>query len=234
MVGGSEAIRWLAAIFPPSRARVDGVCWHDSVMRRVLPVLAALTFVGLLSSPSAAANPEARAAVIPGKGIGSVGLGMSLAQVRRALGQPTLAVRRLILPSGGRYVEYSWEVDGPRGIDTWTVGLRSGGKGQSLRVVRVATTLRSQRTREGLGVGSRPRAIVARYPSVSCQVRGSEDAFSGIWIVIAGRSAMTAFLLDDLPQEAGSVGRVIEVLVQRSWFSEVRGRCLDAWEWRRW
>jgi hypothetical protein len=195
-----------------------------------------LTVVATLSAVTvASAGPNVDRRVLPGTGIGKVQLGMTLEQVRRALGRPRAVIRRIDLPAGGRYIEYSWEVEGDRGPDTWTVGVRSATRGAKLRVVRVGTTVPSERTREGLGVGSRPRQIVRVYPNASCLVRGYDQPYKGQWVVVEHRDGgMTAFLLYGI----GFGGkppdhRVVEVLVQNSWFTQgAVGSCEP--EWRRW
>jgi hypothetical protein len=114
-----------------------------------LAVLACLCFA---STASAARTGDAL--IRPGKAIGKAQLGMTDAQVRRALGRPLAVVRRR---SGfGRssvelqYADFNLFVELRR---------RAG----ALRVVRVTTLQRSERTPQGIGIGSRRTTLLARY-----------------------------------------------------------------------
>lgn len=90
------------------------------------------------------------ALVRPGEGIGKVRLGMTLTQARRSLGRPFVFERARLFP-GLRYLEYrtndhAWDVGflGPRG--------REG-------LVVVSTQAGSERTKEGVGVGTPVPAV---------------------------------------------------------------------------
>jgi hypothetical protein len=164
-----------------------------------------------------------------GKGIGAVRLDMPLAKVKRALGRTSAVSRRVELALGGEYVELQW------GSARWTVGFRTSSG--VLRVVRVATTVPGRRTRDGLGVGTKAGEIARRFPSASCQTRELGRAFPGTWITVRDPSgAMTAFLIQNTsygsPPRPPS-HRVIEVVVQRQWFSDTEQvPCAD--DWRSW
>lgn len=212
---------------------------HTGDVRWVVVVTAALAAVGLLPA-GGTAKSERSAVVRPGVAVGNVQLGMTLEQVRRALGgAPRSVIRRTNFGSEGRYVEHGWEFDGPRTIYTWTVGFRSTSRGGKLRVVRVGTTTPSQRTREGLGVGSRVREILTVYPDAVCNTRSQTEPFKGRWIVAHHRGrGMTAFQIDTIEPVFGKEPsfKVLEVLVQRNWISDEPGRggCGSDDEWRRW
>jgi hypothetical protein len=126
-----------------------------SLTRRlvVLAVLAA-------AAAPALAAPERDALLRPGRGIGKVELGMTVDQVRRALGRPQFVNRRVELGFGTVYVEYAWD------YAVWTVGFQ--GRPGRLRAVKISTALRAERTRQGLGVGSRIREVVRVFPSATC------------------------------------------------------------------
>ena len=94
--------------------------------------------------------------IVPGKQIGKVRIGMTFAQVEGVLGRPNV-INRSQRTAFGRYVEYDW------GWGRWTVGF--SGRGGALRVTVVATTLRRERTREGIGVGSVRDRVVRSYGS---------------------------------------------------------------------
>ena len=115
--------------------------------------VAAVAVAALATAPATAA-PERKALIVPGQQIGKVRLGMTFAQVTRALGRPTV-VNRQVRTGLGRYVEYDW------GWGEWTVGF--SGRGSSSRVSLIGTALQRERTREGVGVGSRRARVISVY-----------------------------------------------------------------------
>jgi hypothetical protein len=100
---------------------------------------------------SAGAAPTRDALLRPGIGVGKVRLGMTVAQVRSALGGPGRLVRRHRDRLGIEYVEYAWGAN-----VHWAVGFY--GQAARARVVLVETT-RRERTRSGVGIGSTERAL---------------------------------------------------------------------------
>jgi hypothetical protein len=160
-----------------------------------------------------------------GEGIGKVRLGMTIPEVRRALGgRHQLAYLRRDFGWNGRYVELGWERPGRTWSEpvVWRVGFRSRTRRGTLRVVRVMTTSRSQRTPERFGVGSRSRKVARAYRDATCVSRyGSPHP--GAWIVVEspGRTSMTAFQINDKEQgfQNGPFW-VVGVMVQRRWFSK--------------
>ena len=197
-------------------------------------IVTASVAVALLLPAAGTAEPTHDALVRPGKGIGKVELGMTLEQVKRVLGKPRTAVRQLTTPGGGRYLELQWEIEGDLTPSTWDVGVRSATRAGKLRVVRVSTTLRTQRTKERLGVGSRPRDVLRVFSQATCLYRDWQKPFGGTWVVIDAAGGMTAFSLYDI-QVSGRPDNheVIEVLVQTRWYSPgPEGNCPD--EWRSW
>jgi hypothetical protein len=126
-----------------------------------MPVLFALVAaVAAMATGSAGAAPERTELIRPALGIGKLRLGMTEAQVRRAMGRPRFVVTR---PAtfGLRSIEYQY------GLAEYTV--RLFGRRGRLRAVRVGTTLFRERTRTGLGVGTTERRILRDYPGVRCQ-----------------------------------------------------------------
>jgi len=173
----------------------------------------------------ASAAPTRDALIRPGQSIGKIKLGMTLGQVRRTLGRTNVVARRIEYAFGGEYVELQWGA-------SWSVGFRTDeGK---LRAVRIATTKRNQRTTGRIGVGSRPRHIVAAYPTANCVYRGHGRPFPGMWIVVTSSNGrMTAFAL-----QSSSMGfppkpptfEVLQVLVQEKWYSRpVEMACQPGW-----
>jgi hypothetical protein len=128
-------------------------------MRAAVP--AALT-VALLSVgvTAAGAVPEAPTLIRPAVGIGKLRLGMTVQQVRRAMGKPRFVVQRRGA-FGIRTVEFQY------GLAEYTV--RLSGRAGRLRAVRVGTTLVRERTPRGLGAGSLERAVRRAYPAIRCQ-----------------------------------------------------------------
>ena len=193
--------------------------------------------------PSAAPATPARDTVIRmGKGIGKVDLGMTVQQVRRALGGPHFSViRRLDFGAQGRYLELGWELPGRRAWEpvAWDVGFRSSTRNGRLRVVRIHTNAVSERTRERLGVGSRPRQLVSAYPRAECVRREYELPWPYDWVVVDDRQGgMTAFLLYSLDiwenRDNPNMHKVVAVMVQRDWFSKGPGHRSCPRGWERW
>jgi hypothetical protein len=121
-----------------------------------------MAFALLILSPSGGAAPEADMRVRHGEAIGSVRLGMTLAQVRRVLGREWVVSKRERRDTRGlRYLELQWD------YGWWTVGLMRRPRGE-FRAVRIVTVARRQRTPEGLGVGSTARDV-RRQLRVSCR-----------------------------------------------------------------
>jgi hypothetical protein len=205
--------------------------------------LAVAAFV--LTAASASAAPQHDALIRMGTGIGKVQLGMTQQQVRRALGGPhDLVYRRADFGANGRYLELGWELPGPTWSEPviWRVGFRSsrvpfGSRRPGvMRVVRVVANARSQRTPQGLGIGSRPRQIVRAHPHATCVSRyGSPHP--GTWVVVtSARDGMTAFQIaeKEAPRARRTPMFVVAVMVQRRWFSKggypLHGSCGPDWE----
>jgi hypothetical protein len=218
----------VAAILGPMRIRV-GV------------VVAGVGLVLCAAAGGASAAPEHDMVVRMGKGIGRAHLGMTLRQTRRALGGPHSHVyRSLDFGTHGRYLELGWEFPGrvPWEPVTWEIGFRSWSRSEPLRVTRVATTARTQRTPQRLGIGARPRQLVRSYPQAACVQRPYPGMpQKGTWIVVTERSgAMTAFQLapKGFPGPSPTPLFVVSVMVQRDWFSKPAGHTSCSPGWERW
>jgi hypothetical protein len=141
-----------------------------------------------LGAASASALPARDAFIHPGVGIGEVRIGMTLAEVRRALGQPEAVMRRRRF-GFGHYTEYAWA-----GTD-WIVAVI--GRGDRARVVSVATGLRRERTRtRKVGVGSTELAV---RRGLGARCFGKEervDPITGekVYPPTVGTDTMTCFL----------------------------------------
>ena len=170
-----------------------------------------------LVASSAAASPARDAVVRPGVSIGKIRLGMTEAQLRRAMGRPAYVAGRTKV-FGGVRVEYQFGVNAE-----YTVELR--GRPRALRVVKVSTYLRRERLPNRLGIGSRPRALRAAYGSrLRCTpwrtfVQQSRTYLAGnSTCTLRGTAGSTLFLLTldpgfHTPDEAHKA-RVIEIAVQ--------------------
>jgi hypothetical protein len=205
-------------------------------LMRQAALLATAAVAALTVAGSSAGAPERDMVIRMGRGIGKVELGMTLPRVRRALGRPHVSViRRIDFRARGRYLELEWELPGRRAWEpeVWSVGFRSWRRGAPLRVVRVSTGTRAQRTPQGLGVGSRPRQIVRAYPNATCVSRADSMPYRHDWIVVEARGGMTAFNLRkwDTWQEHPRDREVVAVMVQRAWFSMGPGHrpCSPGW-----
>lgn len=168
---------------------------------------------GAALAQPAAAEQRPQPLILPGEGIGPVRLGMTLRQVKRALGSPVAVVRRDKLVSGGEYVELQWA------YSRWTVGFRS--RSGTRHAVRVATTVDRQRTRAGVGPGSRPRDVLRAFPRASCIHRELGQPWPGTWLVVTEPDGSTTGFSIYGRMDYGDVRPnrfVIEVVVQERWY----------------
>jgi hypothetical protein len=131
------------------------------------------------AAASAGASPSHEALIRPGVGIGAARLGMTTTQLRAAMGKP-LAV--LSQPASYGRTSIEWQY----GYGAFTVRLE--GPRRALRVVSVATTLRRERTREGLGVGTLEarveRAYAGRIRCERLRTGGASDGRSTLVVVL--------------------------------------------------
>jgi len=197
----------------------------DQLGRIGLVVVAVL----VAAAPSAAA-PTTNMLIHPGIGIGKIRLGMTLPQVERVLGKPMLLNRNVDRGFGVRYKEYGWD------FVRWRVGLV--GPPGKLRVMRVATSVPTQRTREGVGPGSTTVQLARYYKrKAECIERNYNRPDPGAWIVLRGPgSRMTAFWLRRQGQgyDPAKLPIVGEVMVQEAWITPIAGHCRSDWTTWRW
>jgi hypothetical protein len=122
----------------------------------------------------------ARDALIrPGKGIGKVDLGMTLPQVKRALGRHDTGWRES-RGLGLQYLELTWD-SGPE--DYFAVGLL--GRPGALRVVSVTTTRPAERLR-GIGPGTTVAKLRRTIRGLRCRT---------VWPVGGGTIVQTEYVL---------------------------------------
>ena len=121
----------------------------------VVPLVAAA-----FGAAGVSAAPQADLLIRPGHGIGKFRLGMSRAEVLGAVGKP-----RYVVPRGRTFglvtVEYQY---GPGAEYIATLVGRPG----RLRVTRVSTIARRERTPKGVGPFSTERALLRAYPATRC------------------------------------------------------------------
>ena len=173
----------------------------------VLAVLVAGLAAGATTTVSHARS-DVVAVIQPGRSIGKLRLGMTPAQVVRAMGRPALRTGRR---AGFGLVVTDWEY----GYGQYTV--RFAGRAGRLRATRVATTVPRERTPRRVGAGSSERAIRRAYPQVRCEPLKTERHGS-IQIVMTiqrdctlfGPSGRTIFTTDVFE-------RMFEVITPQMW-----------------
>lgn len=142
-------------------------------MKKLLPLVA---LAALLLVPAASGRD---ALIRPGKGIGKVDLGMTLAQVKRALGRHDTGWRES-RGLGLQYLELTWD-SGPE--DYFAVGLL--GRPGALRVVSVTTTRPAERLR-GVGPGTTVAKLRRALRGLRCRT---------VWPVGGGTVVQTEYYL---------------------------------------
>jgi hypothetical protein len=171
--------------------------------------------------------------IYPGVGIGKVKLGMTKAQVARALGKDSLVNDRATY-NGTQYVELGWN------FSAWSIAFAR--TGSTLRVVQVSTTLRSQKTPARVGIGTLWRPLVRAYPGGACAFGNSiglpEDGVEGRfgshleYLVPHAGATQTIFMLKLQDQRYG----VFEVHVRKPFTTlgefgrDSPFRCRPGWE----
>lgn len=160
--------------------------WHVPAVKGVL-----ITTICLAAATVAGA---ASAAIVPGRGIQGVNLGMTQAQVRRALGKPVSVVH------------------GRNDLGRFTT-LRFKGYSATFqptsRLTYISTTSRRERTGRGVGVGSTYERLRRSHPRVTCD--GTAPATGACWLGVwqPGRR-ITVFSFDKGLVERVSVGTVLD------------------------
>jgi hypothetical protein len=132
------------------------------------------------------ALPHVQQRIVPGQAIGRVALGMTLSQVKKALGVPESVIERRSLGFGKTWVEYSWN------FTSWRIAFVNG------RAVRIGTSVGTEKTREGVGIGT-SQTRVERTFGVRCiwGYHADTGRGAGFWCVVTARSgARTAFVLE--------------------------------------
>jgi hypothetical protein len=98
-----------------------------------------------------------------GESIGKLKLGMTLRQARQLLGRERAVNKREKRGKRGHvYLELDWD------YGWWTVGFMRHARG-AYRAVSIETRQRTQRTREGVGVGSKESRIQRKLAGIRCR-----------------------------------------------------------------
>ena len=138
----------------------------------------ALIGAAVVAAPSASGSPSMSHPIRVGVGIGPVNIGMTGAQVYKALGRPRAVSERRVV-RGQPYVELEYN------FGAWNVGLL-GRKGHR-RVVLVGTSLTRHRTPEGVGVGTTERQFWRQVRGEGYRERNCGDQFStSQWVLRQG------------------------------------------------
>jgi len=143
--------------------------------------------LALLVVPAASAVEDT---IFPGVGIGRIKLGMTRAQVVRALGKDYI-----VNQSGSGYTELGWN------FSSWTVRFRNG------RAVEVGTTVHGQRTPARVGPGTLWLKLVKAHPGGACTFTpgpdGSLEYLASLEYMVAHRGGtQTLFTLHGWPPRA--------------------------------
>ena len=188
-------------------------------------LLGILVVTGVVASSAFAVEET----INPGVGIGKVKLGMTRAQVVRALGKDYV-----VNQSGSRYTELGWN------FSSWSVRLRGG------RAVEVGTLLHSQRTPKRVGPGSFWLKVAKAYPGGACtftDVPQTGSAAYGVleYLVAHKGGTQTLFTLHAYPPRAyyGAAAKtffVVSVAVRTRYEAlpefarDYSQRCRDGWQ----
>lgn len=146
--------------------------------------------------PHAGGAPTRQELIVPNVGIRGVKLGMSFAQAKRVLRTEAILNKRQKLGPQSTYVEYVWD------YGSFRVGfVRRSGR---LHVALVATTVSSQRTRSGVGVGTAlelvrqrtgARCTDADYRETERHYRDPSGTFPTYCLVGSPRGKRTVFII---------------------------------------
>jgi len=161
---------------------------------RLVRICAIAVLTSLVTGSASAATPG-QALLRPGLAIGELRLGMTLPQVRKALGDPLLVSHREQSPSRGTYVQYNF------GRDTvLEVGVFRERGATTGRVVLIKDSRRA-RTRAGVGVGSTHSTLQKRLGArcyrqlVGSKIYAPYRDFVSCYLGRAERTPITHFSL---------------------------------------
>jgi len=174
----------------------------------VTPLARALFAAAAIAVTLAAAASATESTIYPGVAIGKVKLGMTATQVKKALGRDYLLNTSKTV-NGKRYVEYGWD------YTRWTVTFVQ--QGRKLRVVQVGTSVRTQRTRQGIGPGSTWRSLVRAYPNGICAQNNHPPGGGAVEYLVQHPSGTQTIYWLPGPRDYGAVWHVVDVRVRTRW-----------------
>ena len=183
--------------------------------------LAAALVAAAIASPASATEST----IYPGVGIGKVKLGMTRTQVERVLG-----TEPLVNEQKANYLELGWN------FGSWEVAFVA--KGGTYHVVRVATTLRSQRTSKGVGPGASWPKVVRAYPGGRCTFTFAGGIYVPEYLVAHAGGTQSLYTFHDIwnEQKQEVTGDwVVEVHVRTPYVSlpefapNWRDQCAPGW-----
>ncbi|MBA2476931.1 MAG: hypothetical protein H0V40_13365 [Actinobacteria bacterium] len=170
-----------------SRAATEPV--RLPLIRRGVPLAVALALAAFAAGALHAA-PSRDTLVRPGLGVGKVRLGMTVSEVRRAMGRHDIGVAKR-LGFGSRRLELTWW----SGLADHFIVQLVGPRGRE-RVVSIATSRTSERTATGIGPGVRVSRLLQVYPRARCQTLfpvGGGTVIGSEFVIDAGNGRETAF-----------------------------------------
>ena len=174
--------------------------------RSLLTVTAAAVGALLVAGTGSATEST----IDPGVGIGKVKLGMTAAQVQKAMGRDFIVNNRKNI-GGVHYIEYGWD------FAHWTVTFAQ--QSGRLHAVQVATDVHDQRTTKNVGYGTLWRALLRAFPGGRCAFGDHYSPFGGYleYLVPHKGGTQTLFTLN-------GVGRGVPTRIVNYKVIEVRVR----------
>lgn len=157
-------------------------------------VAAIVTVLACAGGASAATGPDVQERIVPGQAIGKVRIGMTLKEVKAALGQPEAVIGRERRSFTRTWVEYSWD------FTTWRVGFQIYRGTYS--VVSIRSSVRGEKTTEGVGYGtlaSRLQRLYRTQCRPSWTTGGNVHSFQGYACPVRGGFFVVARLCASVP-----------------------------------
>lgn len=159
--------------------------------------LAALALAGVAA---AADSPDVQQRIVPGQSIGKVKLGMSVAQVKKALGAPEAVISREKGPFGRVRIEYAWD------FTQWRITFEVF-RGRS-EAVSIRSSIRTERTKEGIGYGTLASRVEKAY-GIKCEPTITVGVALGCVLVSSG-ARRTFFIANRLCGNVPTAGTCAE------------------------
>jgi hypothetical protein len=149
---------------------------------------------------AAADGPHVQERIVPGRSIGKVSLGMSLAQVKKALGAAESVISREPGPFGRQRIEYSWS------FTEWRITFEVF-RGRS-EAVAIRSSVRGERTKEGVGYGTLATRVEQAFRT-ECKPTITVGFWRACFVKGPG-AAKTFFVVNRLCGNVPTAGRCAE------------------------